>query len=221
MDTALVLTLTGYALLDALVTSTLFVVVVVLLTARRPIPTSIGYAVGALGSFFILTVALYMGASFMAELLETFTLWMRRVVLTAAAVFFTVMGVRRFTSRPRHQMKLPRWINPWTALPFGALMMLVDIPFSFPMFLAVERLAELGIGTGAATASLAAYTVVSSLPTVLIIALGILFGERARAFLQRLLDRFTTGYAEASLKIAAVHFALALGCLAVLTLVIG
>ncbi|SDO48685.1 GAP family protein [Alkalicoccus daliensis] len=216
----LVWTLTGLATLDALVTSTLYVVIVMLLTARRPAATSISYAFGALGSFFVLTMLLYFGSSYMAEMMNTFTFWVRSIVVFAAAGFFVYLGIKRFKSRPRHGMKLPGWVNPWTAFPFGILLMLMDIPFSFPMFLAVERLVELEITPQIASLTLFVYTLVSSLPTVLLIGVGLIFRRRAQNFLQRLLNRFTSGYAKASWRIAFIHFSLSAFCLSLLIVMI-
>lgn len=55
LSLGLLIGLAGLALLDAVVTSTIYVTVAILLLARRPGPTSIAYAVGQLGSFFLLT----------------------------------------------------------------------------------------------------------------------------------------------------------------------
>lgn len=216
LDAGLLITLSGLALLDAVVTSTLYVVVAILLAARRPVSTSISYAIGQLGSFYLLTLVLYFGATFMAELLEVFTLWVRVVVLVGAAGFFIFLGVRRFKARPRHGIKLPAWVNPWTAFPFGIFLMIMDLPFAFPMFLAVERLVDLGIEASVATVTLAGYTLVSSLPTILLILVGITYGGRARDLLERLLRRFTTGFTNPSWKLAMVHFGLSATCLVLL-----
>lgn len=201
--------LAGLALLDAVVTSTVFFTLAILLFARRPASTSIAYAIGQLSSFFLLSVLLYLGASFMAEVMDTFTLWARRFVLVAAAVFFAILAIRRLKARPRKGLHLPDWVNPWTALPFGIVVMLVDLPFSFPMFLAVERLADTGIETAASVMILAGYTVVSSLPTVLLIIVGITFRQRVRALLQRLMTRFTTGYTKRSWLLFTLHMSIA------------
>lgn len=221
LDAGLLLTLSGLALLDAVVTSIIYVVIAILLAARRPVPTGVAYAVGSLGSFFLLTLMLYFGASFMADVMDTFTLWIRRLVLIGAAGFLIYLGIRRFKTRPRHGMKLPTWINPATAFPIGIATMLMDLPFSFPMFLAVERLVDINLDPGAATLILAAYTTVSSLPTILLILGGIVFGARARELLERLLHRATTGYSRASWRMALLFFALAAACLAVLFFVVG
>lgn len=215
----LALTLTGYALLDAVVTSTAVVTIVLVVAARRPRSTSASYAAGALGSFFVLTLGVYLGSEVMADVLSSFTLWIRRIALTLAAVFFATMGFKRLRPRQRKEILLPVWVNPWTALPFGALVMVTDIPFSFPMFLAVERLVDLSIETSAAVVIIAAYTLVSSLPTLAILSLGILHGERSRAILNRLLRRFTTGTAPASAAMATLHFTLAAVCAAIVFVV--
>lgn len=209
LSLGLLLGLAGLALLDAVVTSTIYVTVAILLLARRPGPTSIAYAVGQLGSFFLLTLMLYFGSTYMAELLDSFTLWARRLILVAAAIFFVVLAIRRLRARPRHGLHLPRWINPWTALPFGVMLMLFDLPFSFPMLLAVERLVDTGVDAGSATWILAGYTVVSSLPTVLLILVGLTFRQRVRGFLERITHRFTTGYTSPSWLMFSLHMCIA------------
>lgn len=213
--------LAGLALLDAVVTSTLYITIAIILLARRPIPTSISYAVGQLGSFFLLSLGLYFGSAFMAETLDSFTLWTRRLILVAAIIFFIVLGIRRFRSRPRHGLHLPTWVNPWTALPFGVVVMLFDLPFSFPMFLSVERLVDAGVGSETAVPILVAYTIVSSLPTVLLILVGIISGDRARQVLEKLVGRFSTGYTRPSRLIAGLHFTVAAGAAYLLFFVLG
>lgn len=86
--------------------------------------------------------------------------------------------------------------------------MIMDLPFAFPMFLAVERLVEFDIEASAAATTLAGYTLVSSLPMVLLILVGLTYRDRVRHLLERLLRRFTTGYTKPSWKIAAVYFGL-------------
>ncbi|WP_295626609.1 GAP family protein [uncultured Corynebacterium sp.] len=221
IDAGFLLGLGGLALMDALVTSTIYVTFAILVLARRPAVTSIAYALGQLGSFFVLTLLLYFGASYMAELLDSFTLWVRRVVLVAAAIYFAVLAVRRLKSRPRHGIHLPTWVNPWTAAPFGVMVMLVDLPFSFPMFLAVERLAETGVEPAGATLILAAYTLVSSIPTVLLIALGLVYRKRFRNFLWRLISRFDGGYTKPSWPAFFVHMSISMLCLVLLVFVLG
>lgn len=119
-DVELLLSLSGLALLDAVVTSTLYAVVAILLAARKPASTSISYAIGQLGSFFLLTLVLYFGATFAADLMDGFTLWVRRMILVGVAAFFIFLGVRRFKARPRHGINLPPWVNPWTAFLSGS-----------------------------------------------------------------------------------------------------
>lgn len=221
LDPGMLLGLTGLALLDAVVTSTIYITIALLVLARRPKSTSIAYALGQLTSFFVLTVLLYFGMSFMSGVVDTFTVWARRLILIAAAVFFAVLAVRRLKSRPRHGIWLPHWINPWTAAPFGVVVMLMDLPFSFPMFLAVERLSELDLTSANATLILLAYTFVSSLPTVLLIALGVVVGDRLRRKLERGLKRFTTGYTEPSVLFALLHLSVSLLSLYLLFFVLG
>lgn len=221
MGVGFLLGLSGLALLDAVVTSTIYITFAILLLARRPAATSLAYAFGQLTSFFLLTVLLYFGASFMADLLDVFTLWARRVVLFAAAVFFVVLAVRRLKARPRHGLHLPKWVNPWTAAPFGVMVMLMDLPFSFPMFLAVERLADTGVEVAGATAVLFGYTVVSSLPTVLLILVGLTFRARIRRPLERFAARISTGYTKPSWVMFTVHLSIAAVSLYLLFFVLG
>lgn len=76
------LSLGGLALVDSLNTSTLFLAILILLTARRPASTAWAYALGAIASFFTLAVVLYFAADAASAVVSELALWMRRVIFT-------------------------------------------------------------------------------------------------------------------------------------------
>jgi hypothetical protein len=143
-------------------------------------------------------------------------LWLRRLLFAGLAVALIVMGVRRLRPRERKGYTLPPWVNAGTALPFGVLATIGDLPNAFPMLLAVERLIAAEVPAPAAVAVLVGYTVVYALPSVLILAAGLAFNDELRDQLDSMLGSRTSGTAAPSPKAAAACFAGAAGSLAVL-----
>jgi cytochrome c biogenesis protein CcdA len=213
--------LTGLALLDSVNTATIWIVIVILLGARRPAPTGWMFMLGAAASFLCFALLFYFGLSFADSVLEGFTLWLRRLLFAGLAVALVVMGVRRLRPRERKGYTLPPWVNGWSALPFGVLATLGDLPNAFPMVLAVERLIAAEIAAPAAVAVLAAYTVIYALPSALILAAGLAFNAELRDQLDSMLGSRTSGTAPPSPRTAVACFAGAAASLAVLFLWVG
>lgn len=99
--------LTGLALLDAVNTSTLFLVLVILLTARSPNRSAIAYSVGAALSFFGLAVALFLGATAAEAVIGDRARWLRRATFALLAVWLLWLGITRLRDRPRKAFRLP------------------------------------------------------------------------------------------------------------------
>ena len=62
MTITLFFTLLGLAAIDSINTSTIWLVILILLTARRPVATGWAYTAGAMSLFFIFAVFLFLGA---------------------------------------------------------------------------------------------------------------------------------------------------------------
>lgn len=77
----------GLALLDSVNTSTLFLVMVVLLTARRPTAAAVAYAAGAVLAFLGLAVGLYAGAAAAEAVIFDLARWLRRLTFALLAVW--------------------------------------------------------------------------------------------------------------------------------------
>lgn len=221
MTAGLLWSLTGLALLDSVNATTIWIVIVILLGAKRPAPTGWAFMLGAAVSFLAFALMFYFGLSFADSVLEGFTLWLRRLLFAGLAVALVVMGVRRLRPRERKGYALPSWVNAWSALPFGVLATVGDLPNAFPMVLAVERLIDADVATPAAVVVLVAYTLVYALPSVLILAAGLAFNEELREQLQSMLSGRTSGIAEPSPKAAAACFAGAAASLAVMFIWVG
>lgn len=221
MTAGLLWGLTGLALLDSVNATTIWIVVVILLGAKRPAPTGWAFMLGAAVSFLAFSLLFYFGLSFADSVLDGFTLWLRRLLFAGLAVALVVMGVRRLRPRQRKGFTLPPWVNAWSALPFGVLATVGDLPNAFPMVLAVERLIDADVAVPAAVAVLVGYTLVYALPSALILAAGLAFNEELREQLQSMLSGRTSGTAEPSPKTAAACFAGAAASLAVLFLWVG
>lgn len=212
MTITLFITLFGLAVVDSINTSTIWLVILILLTARRPIATGWAYTAGAMSLFFIFAITLFLGAATAGTFVEDISVWMRRLILVALTVFFVVMAVRRLKTRVRKMPVAPKWVNPLMALPLGLIATLSDLPNAFPLFIAVERLIASGVDNITGVAILAGYTVIYALPTLAILVGGIFFRKRIMKRLQNFMRRFTTGEVKASRKVACVYLILAAAC---------
>jgi cytochrome c biogenesis protein CcdA len=213
--------LTGLALLDSVNAATIWIVIVILLGAKRPAPTGWAFLLGVAASFFTFALMIYFGLTFADSMLDDVTLWLRRTLFAGLAVALVVMGVRRLRPRERKGYALPAWVNAWSALPFGLLATVGDLPNAFPMVLAVERLIDADVATPAAVVVLLGYTLIYALPSALILAAGLAFNEELREQLESMLSGRTSGTAEPSPKAAAACFAGSVASLAVLFLWVG
>ncbi len=220
MTPGLILALVGLALIDSINVSTIWIVVVILLGARRPAATGWAYAAGAFLTFLIFTFLLFFGLTVAEGWLTELTLWMRRILFSVMTIAFIVLGVRKFKSRPRRGYGLPAWVNAWSAFPLGLVATISDIPNAFPMFLAVERLVDANIAPATAAIVLAGYTAIYALPTIVVLVLGLIFKDRLRSRLQSLYDRYATGDTKPSWKLATLFFVGAATSLAILVFVI-
>lgn len=199
----LLATLVGLALLDSVNTSTLFVGMVVLLTARSPVRSASAYATGAGLSFFGLACGLYAGASAAEAVVVDLARWLRRGTLVLLALWLLYLGVKRLRDRPRKPLLLPAWFGPLTAFPIGAAATAADLPNAFPLFIAVERLTSAPIPASVAVLALGGYVVVYALPIAVVIVVGAWKAAQARAVMGRITDRFLSGTAKRSLPLAA------------------
>lgn len=220
MSLGLLLTLIGLALVDSINVSTIWIVVVILLGARRPAATGWAYAVGAFITFLVFTFLLFFGLSAAETWLTELTLWLRRGLFAVMTIALVVLGTRRFKARPRKGYGLPSWVNAWTAFPLGLLATISDIPNAFPMFLAIERLVDAGIEPATAIPVLVGYTLIYALPTLAVLVLGLIYKDRLRDRLQALYTKYATGDTKPSWKIATMFFTGAAASLAILIFVI-
>ena len=219
MTTELVLGLVGLALLDSVNTSTLFLVMVILLMARRPVASGVAYTVGATLSFFGLALALYFGASAAQASISDAASWIRRATFALLALWLLSLAYKRLRDRPRKAFTLPGWFRPVTALPIGVAATVADLPNAFPLFVAVERLVSAAVGSELGVLTWIGYTLVYAAPIVVVLILGATQGERARRVMRRVTDRFLTGVARRSLPLAALLALAALGSAALVAVV--
>lgn len=213
MDITLFITLLGLAIVDSVNTSTIWLVILILLTARRPVATGWAYAAGAMSLFFIFAATIFLGATIAGAIVEDVSTWMRRLIFIALSVFFIVMAVRRLKTRTRKMPVAPKWVNPSMAFPLGLIATLSDLPNAFPLFIAVERLISAGVDNIVGMVILGGYTIVYALPTLAILVAGIFFRERIMRRLQHFMKRFTTGEVKASWKMSSLYIVLAIICI--------
>lgn len=203
MAGGLVAGLVGLALLDSINTSTLFLVMVVMLTARHPVLSAAAYAVGAVLSFLGLAIGLYAGASAAEAAIADLAQWLRRGTFALFALWLLYLGFKRLRDRPRKPFLLPAWFGPLTAAPIGVVATVADLPNAFPLFIAIERLTSAPIDWPTALVALVGYVTVYAIPIAIVIVLGVWKGAQARAVMQRVTDRFLSGTAKRSLPLAA------------------
>lgn len=203
MSIELAVALAGLALLDAVNTSTSFVVMVILLTARAPGRSAAAYAVAATVSFLGLAVGLYAGASAAETVVGDLARWLRRVTFGLLALWLLHLAYKRLRDRPRRAFVLPSWFTPLSAVPIGVAATIADLPNAFPLLVAVERLTAADLGWATVLPVLVAYVAVYAVPIALVVVLGAWKGGRARAAMKRVTDRFLTGTARRSLPLAA------------------
>jgi hypothetical protein len=203
MTTELVLGLIGLALLDSVNTSTLFLVMVILLMARRPVASGVAYTIGAALSFLGLAIGLYFGASAAEARISDAAGWIRRGTFALLALWFLHLAYKRLRDRPRKAFTLPGWFRPTTALPVGIAATVADLPNAFPLFIAVERLVAAAVSWELGVLAWLGYALVYAAPTVAVLILGVTQGDRARAAMRRITDRFLTGVARRSLPLVA------------------
>ncbi len=222
MDFGFLAGLAGLAVLDSLNTSTMLAAIVIVLTARRPAAAGWAYLAGAALAFFLVAAALLLGATAAEEALAEFTVWARRAILAALALFLLRLGLRRLRTRPkRWAVRLPAWVNPWSAVGLGALTTAADLPSAFPLFFAVSRLVDAPIGTAERLALLASYTAVYALPTLGVLVAGLRLKDRMRDRLEQFASGYGEGEVPASRPVAALCFAGAAASAAVAVFVIG
>lgn len=222
MDFGLLASLAGLAVLDSLNTSTMLAAVVIVLTARRPAATGWAYLAGAVVAFYLVAAALLLGAAAAEGAVAEFSMWARRAIFAALALFLVRLGWRRLRTRPkRSPVRLPAWVNPWSAAGLGVLTTATDLPSAFPLFFAVSRLIDAPIGTGADLALLAGYAVVYALPTLGVLVLALRFKDRMRDRLEEWASGYGEGEVPASRPLAALYFIAAAASAAVAALVIG
>ena len=205
MSAALLLGVTGLALLDSLNPATMLAVTLILLAApNRPALTALAAVLGAALTVFTLGAALFLTAGAAAAAVDGIVIALRYIAFGAAGAGLFVAGIRRFTNRPRRVLQLPPWFSARTALAFGALITAADLPNAFPYFIAIERLVDADISIGQGLLTLAGYTLIYCLPCLILLAVGVVSQRRTRAWLVKLSHRFGTGVVMRSVPIAVL-----------------
>lgn len=191
MTAALLAGILGLALIDSLNPATILVVaLVLLLPGKRPVASALAFVAGAYATVLGLGVVVFLAAGAAADASPDGLVWVRRVAFSLAALLVLVAAARRLRGRDRAAIALPEWFTPWTAFPLGILVTGADLPNAFPYVIAIERLVAAGVSTPTSLLVLAGYAVVYCLPCLLLLVLGRWKGDRVRARLQPLYERF-------------------------------
>ncbi|MCM6762288.1 GAP family protein [Rathayibacter sp. ZW T2_19] len=199
MSGPLLLAIAGLAALDAFNPATVVAVTLILLAApRRPALTALVTVLGAALTVFGAGAALFLGAGLAAGAVDGIVQGIRYLAFAAAGVVLLVSGIRRFRTRPRRPIALPRWFTPWTALPFGALLTGADLPNAFPYFIAIERLLDARLGPAEGLLILGGYAVVYCLPCLVLLAVGLRARKRTHDALSYVAEHLGSGEVRAS-----------------------
>jgi cytochrome c biogenesis protein CcdA len=191
MSAALLLTVTGLALVDSLNPATILGVgLILVLASRSPVPSALAYVLGAYATVLGLGLALYLAADAAAGVVEGGLVWVRRIAFGLAALLLLRAAVARLRPSRRRAVALPAWFSPWTALPLGVVVTGADLPNAFPYAIAIERMVSAGVEPPAGVLVLAAYSFVYCLPCLVLLVAGVVWGERVRARLVGLHARF-------------------------------
>ncbi|MBO0983785.1 GAP family protein [Rathayibacter sp. SD072] len=205
MSGPLLLAIAGLAALDAFNPATIVAVTLILLAApRRPALTALVTVLGAALTVFGAGAALFLGAGAAAGAVDGIVQGIRYLAFAAAGVVLVVSGIRRFRTRPRRRIALPRWFTPLTALPFGALLTGADLPNAFPYFIAIERLLDARLGPAEGLLVLAGYAVIYCLPCLVLLAVGLRARKRTHDALSYVAEHLGSGEVRASPTTGAV-----------------
>ncbi len=213
MDAKELLILAGLAAADSFNTSTLGLIIVIILFARRPVGTGATYVLGVVVTFYVFALAVYFGVSAFDGGIDTFVLWTRRLLFGILAVALAYLGYQQLHDRPRKGIPtLPMWVNPYTGAALGALMTAADLPNAFPLFFAIGRLVAADLSDATVVLLLVAYVFIYALPALLILIGGLVFRDRFAERLHQLLIKMTTGVSKANRWLSAALFVASLAC---------
>ena len=193
MTPALLVGIAGLAFLDSFNPATLVAVTLILLTpGHHPVAKALAFVCGAFATVALIGAAVFLAADQAASAVESGLVWLRRIAFGAAALGLLVAGVRRLRPSRRRRVELPGWFTPLTAVPLGAVMTGADLPNAFPYFIAIERLVAAGVTQLDGLLVITGYAVVYCVPCLVLLALGMRQGDRVRARLRGLYERFGT-----------------------------
>jgi len=214
MSGALILTLTGIAALDSL-NPALFVAQLYLLTTPQPTARVLTYIVGVLAVNLSGGVLLLGGArAIVGDALEALSGDTLRAITFAAGVAILAFGLS-MRATPAGEAKQPRSLRPIHGFALGAAVMLNEITTALPYFVAVERVAQAGLGLAGNAVALVIYNLVFAAPLLGFLLLFLALRARAAAPLARI-SAITQRWVPRAVKYGSIAFgaALALDALA-------
>jgi cytochrome c biogenesis protein CcdA len=208
ISVALVLSITGLALLDSLNPATIVAVTLILLAApKRAGLIALGAVTGAAITVFAVGAALFVTAGAAAGAVDGIIIGLRVLAFGAAGIALIVLGVKRFKGRERKPIALPAWFTPAKALPFGVLLTAADLPNAFPYFIAIERMVSTDVGITTGLLVLLGYTIIYFLPCLILLLAGTVNRDRTRSWLQKIVAKFGSGTIKRSVVIGVITIA--------------
>lgn len=212
ISAALLLSIVGLALLDSLNPATIVAVTLILLAApNRADLVALGAVTGAVLTVFSVGAALFLTAGAAAGAVDGIISGLRFLAFGAAGISLIVSGVKRFKDRERKPVALPAWFTPAMALPFGMLLTAADLPNAFPYFIAIERMVSADVGIATGLLVLLGYTIIYTLPCLILLLVGTVNRERTRNWLQKIVTRFGSGTIQRSIAIGLLAIAAGAG----------
>ena len=207
MTVALLLSIVGLALLDSLNPATIGGVALILLApGTGQTRTAAAFVAGAYATVATAGVLVFFAAATLGSAIQNGLDLVRAIALTVAAVAVAVAGVRRLRTRHRQALQLPAWLNARTAPALAVLVTAADLPNAFPYLIAIERLITAEVPTATALMTIAMYALIYCLPCLLLLLIGVSHGDRVRARLGRVYDKFGSARDVPANRYAAVGY---------------
>ncbi len=179
MSAALFAAVVGIALLDSLNPS-LFVAQFYLLTTPHPVPRILAYIAGVVVANLCGGLLVLAGLRrFLVGVLDTVPAGVVHGVLLAVGLAILAFGLWYGAGRePDTAVRTPRSLTPISTFALGLAVMLNELTTALPYFVAIERIAQAGLGALGNVLALGVYNLVFAAPLLAFLGLFVLFRER-------------------------------------------
>lgn len=221
MSAALLAAVVGIALLDSLNPS-LFVAQFYLLTTPQPVPRILSYIAGVVVANLAGGLLVLAGLRrFLGGVLGAVPAGVVHGVLLAVGLAILAFGLwYRAAPAPDAEVRTPRSLTPVSTFALGLVVMLNELTTALPYFVAIERIAQAGLGALGNVLALGVYNLVFAAPLLAFLGLFVLFRERFTGRLHRV-NAWLRRWVPRIVKYGSVAFGGALAVYAAAALTLG